>query len=164
VNKKDGIALFVKYGDDAAEAIIKHREICVPLINASGKPAALALKAISKQNGRRMAIMAEDATTVKLTRNNELLGVISKYGDNAMEFIWKNKGALTVASTLSAFLANPQSFIDGAVSLTETGVESVATQIATGISTNLNFNIFLRLIVVAVSGVCALKLWFKYWK
>lgn len=162
VAKKDRMAIFIKYGDDAADAMIKHGDIADPLIKSIGKPAVGALKAVSEQNGRRLAMMADDAASVNLSRNEQLLGVISKYGDKAMDFIWKNKGALTVASTLSAFLANPQSFIDGAVSLSETAVESVATPVATGIATSLNFKILLQLIVVAVSGLLALKLWSRY--
>lgn len=35
-------------------------------------------------------------------------------GDRAMAFVWRNKGALTVATGLSAFLHDPRPFWDGA--------------------------------------------------
>ena len=165
VTKKDRMAIFIKYGDDAADAMIKHGDIAEPLIKSTGKPAAVAFKALSEQNGRRLAMMADDAALANLSRNDQLLGVIAKYGDKGMDFIWKNKGPLTIAATLTAFLANPKAFIDGAVSITETGVESVekvATPITTGIAKGLNFNFFLPIVGLAIAGIATLKVWLNH--
>lgn len=127
VSKPKGLSLFVKYGDDAAEAMIKHGEAAMPVINQFGKPAADALTVVSKQNGRRIAMMTQNGELAKIGRTDELLGVISKYGDEGMNFIWKNKGALAVGATLTAFLMNPEPFINGIESLGEKTVTPITT-------------------------------------
>jgi len=45
--------------------------------------------------------------------------VIRQYGDEAMEFIWKNKGALAGSAVLISFLNNPQAYISGAMVLAQ---------------------------------------------
>ncbi|HEX4130015.1 MAG TPA: hypothetical protein VHZ24_08225 [Pirellulales bacterium] len=125
VKKKNRMAIFVKYGDDAAEAMMEHGEIAEPLISSFQTPAATALKAISPQNGRRLAILAEDGSLAKIGKTDDLLGVVARHGDPAMDFIWRNKGALAVAGTLAAFLANPQPFIDGTVDVSKAVTENV---------------------------------------
>ena len=127
VSKPRGLAIFVKYGDDAAEAMIKHGEAAMPVINQFGKPAADALAVVSRQNGRRIAMMTQNGELAKIGHTDELLGVIRNYGDEGMNFIWKNKGALAVGTTLTAFLVNPEPFIKGIESLGENTVTPIAT-------------------------------------
>ncbi|MCR5164371.1 MAG: hypothetical protein K6C40_10170 [Thermoguttaceae bacterium] len=127
VSKPKGLSLFVKYGDDAAEAMIKHGEAAVPVIDQFGKPAADALKVVSKQNGRRIAMMNQSGELAKLGHTDELLGIVNKYGDEGMNFIWKNKGALAVGTALTAFLLNPEPFIKGVESLGEKTVTPITT-------------------------------------
>ena len=62
---------------------------------------------------RRLAIMAEEGELARLGRTDQLLGVISRFGDRGMDFIWRNKGALAVTAALAAFLADPEPFIEG---------------------------------------------------
>jgi hypothetical protein len=50
-------------------------------------------------------------------RSAELLSVVRRYGDGAMDFIWRNKGALTVATLLGTFLADPEAYVSGAKQL-----------------------------------------------
>jgi hypothetical protein len=78
---------------------------------------------VGAQSGRRLAIMAEGGELAALGRTPEVMGVIARIGDPAMEFIWRNKGALAVGTALTAFLANPQPFIDGTTRLTGTVAE-----------------------------------------
>lgn len=117
VQQKNRVAIFAKYGDDAAEAMIKHKEIVEPVIESLGKPAATALSKVTSRNARKLAMMSADGELTKIGRSDELLGVVGKYGDAAMEFIWKNKGALATATVLAAFLADPEPFINGAKGL-----------------------------------------------
>lgn len=124
VAKKNRMAIFVKYGDDAGEAMMKHGEIAEPLLEAAGKSAAGALKAVSTQNGRRLAIMQSDGELARIGRTPELLDVVAKYGDRAMEFVWKNRRPLAVTAALAAFLANPEPFIDGRVDITKVVAEN----------------------------------------
>lgn len=126
LSRPKGMALFARYGDDAASALIKHPGIAEPLVESMGRPAVNALGAVGARSGRRLAMMAEGGELAALGRTPEVMGVIAKYGDPAMEFIWRHKGALAVGTALTAFLANPQPFIDGTTEITSTVAENVA--------------------------------------
>lgn len=130
VAKKNRMAIFVKYGDNAGEAMMRHGEVAEPLLDAAGKSAAGALKAVSTQNGRRLAIMQSEGELARIGRTPELLDAVAKYGDRAMEFVWKNKGPLAVAAALAAFLANPEPFIDGTADITKVVAENAIKPIA----------------------------------
>jgi hypothetical protein len=124
LSRPKGMALVARYGDDAASALIKHQGVAEPLVESMGRPAVEALGAVGAQGGRRLAMMAEGGEFAALGRTPEVMGVIAKYGDPAMDFIWRHKGALAVGTGLTAFLANPQPFIDGTTQLTGTVAEN----------------------------------------
>ena len=46
-------------------------------------------------------------------RWGELLAVIERHGDRAMDFVWRHKGALTISTLLATFLAEPEVFLGG---------------------------------------------------
>jgi hypothetical protein len=169
VAKKNRMAIFVKYGDNAAESMMKHGEIAEPLLSSFGKPAAGALNSVSSQNARRLAMLAEDGQLAKIGQTPDLLEVVAKYGDRAADFIWRNKGALTVTAALTAFLANPEPFLDGAADITkivaENAVKPIADvpgQVASEAAKNTNWTL------VVVCGVCVLgalggaRLWLRH--
>jgi len=130
VAKKNRMAIFVKYGDNAGQAMMKHGEIAEPLLESAGKSAAGALKSVSTQNGRRLAMMVEQKELAQIGRTPELLDVVAKYGDRAMDFVWKHKASLAVAAALAAFLANPEPFLDGAVDITKVVAENAVKPLA----------------------------------
>lgn len=130
VAKKNRMAIFVKYGDNAGEAMIKHGEIAEPLLESAGKSAAGALKSVSCKNGRRLAMLAEDGQLAKIGQTPELLEVVAKYGDRAADFVWSNTGALTIAEALTAFLTNPEPYLDGATDITKIVTENAVNPIA----------------------------------
>ncbi len=107
------MSLFVKFGDDAAEAMVRHKGVATPLIEQFHEPAARAIKAIDGQNARRVAMMAEDGSLAGLGKTDAVLAVIEKYGNRAADFIWRNKGTLAVGAALAAFLDDPEPFIEG---------------------------------------------------
>jgi hypothetical protein len=117
--------LFSRYGDDAAEVLIKHKGLAEPVLEKLGAPAVNALGAVGPRGGRRLAMMAEGGELSAIGRTPELMQVISGRGDAAMDFIWRNKGPLAVGTTLTAFLAKPEAFIDGTNQLAGTVGESV---------------------------------------
>lgn len=119
VSRPKSMAIFLKHGDEAAAAMIRHPGIAEDLITPFGAAAARALSTVGPQNARRLAMLAEDGMLAKSGRSTEILDVITRYGDKGMEFIWKNKGALAVGTTLAAFLAKPDPFINGAVDITK---------------------------------------------
>jgi hypothetical protein len=158
---KSRLALYAKYGDEAAEAMIKQGKIAEPLIASMGEPAAGALKAVSTQNGRRLAMMADDGSLAKIGRADELLSVVGKFGDHGMNFIWRNKGTLAVATTLAAFLAHPEPFIDGTVELTQAAAEGIGKPLAMEVGKNADWTLVLPTVAAVAGLLIAFKLWLR---
>ena len=71
------------------------------------------MAALAPRNARRLAILAEDGALARSGRWGELVAVIERHGDRALSFIWRNKGALAVATVLGTFLADPEAFLRG---------------------------------------------------
>ncbi len=115
ISEPKRLAIFIKHGDSAAEALIKHRGLADNLIERFGGDAATALTTITKPNAQRLAMVADEGLLSASARSAELLPVIRQYGDEAMEFIWKNKGALAGSAVLISFLNNPQAYISGVI-------------------------------------------------
>ena len=107
------LTLIARYGDAAAEAMLKHPGIAEPLIETLGQPGMSALNAIGARGGRRLAQMAEDGSLMRIGRTCEVLAIVERFGDRAMDFVWRHTGALTVASVLAAFLADPEPSVHG---------------------------------------------------
>ena len=169
VAKPNRMAIFVKFGDNAAEAMMKHGEIAEPLLRSIGQPAAGALKAISAQNGRRLAMLAEDGQLAKIGRTPELLDVVTKYGDRAMDFVWRNKGSLTVAAALAALLTNPEAFLTGAVDITKIVAENtikpiadVPGQVASEAAKQTNWTVAVVSAVCIIGLLVAARMWRKH--
>jgi hypothetical protein len=112
VAKKNRMVIFIKYGDNAADAMMKHGQLAEPLLAFFGQNAASAFKAVSAQNGRRLAIMTDSGELAKIGRTAELLKIIGHYGDRAVNFVWDHKESLAVERILTAFLESPQPFIE----------------------------------------------------
>lgn len=161
VGKKGRLTIFVKYGDNAAEAMIKHGEIAEPLIGKFGDSAALALKSVSSQNARRISMLDDAGELSAIGRTTELLTVVGKYGDAAMEFIWKNKGALTVAATLTAFLSDPEPFINGTRDLAQTVGTSLVQPIAQEVGKRTNWTLILLTMIGVACGLIGLRYRFR---
>lgn len=130
VERPRGMAIFQKYGDDGAEALIRHCGIAEPVIDGIGLSAVQALRAVGPQNGRRIAMMVENGELAKIGRTSEVMTVIARYGDEAMDFIWRNKAALATTVVLSSFLADPKPYIDGVKDISKMVAETVVTPIA----------------------------------
>ncbi|RUL89423.1 hypothetical protein [Tautonia sociabilis] len=125
LGRPGAMRLLARHGDDAAEALVKHKGLAEPVIERLGGPAVDAFRAVGPRSGRRLAMMAQDGGDLAaIGRTPEVLGVIGRLGDPAMDFIWRNKGALTVGATLTAFLARPEAFIDGTNRLAGTVAEN----------------------------------------
>lgn len=129
VENPQRLKLFVRYGDDAASAMLKHKGVAEPLISSFHQPAVRALSAVDGQNARRLAMMAESGELARLGRTDALLATISRFGNRGMDFVWKNKKALAVGAALTAFLADPQPFIDGSAQLADQFARPVAEKI-----------------------------------
>jgi hypothetical protein len=133
-----------KYGDEGAVAIMKHGTVGEQLVGQFGKEGAEALAKVAPQNGRRLAMLAAQGQL-----EPGLMDVIAKHGDQACEFIWRNKGALAVGTTLTAFVANPQAFIDGTQKLSATVADAAVKPFALGVANNTNWTL-VGLVLTAV--------------
>ena len=71
------------------------------------------MAALAPRNARRLAILAEDGALARSGRWGELVAVIERHGDRALDFVWRHKGALAVATVLGTFLADPEAFLGG---------------------------------------------------
>ena len=125
VAKRPGaMKLLSQYGDDVGEILVRHKGLAEPVLEKLGSPAVSALGAVGSRGGRRLAMMAEAGELQAIGHAPELMQVITRHGDAAMDFIWRHKGALAVGATLTTFLAKPEAFIDGSNQLVSTVGES----------------------------------------
>lgn len=112
ISQPKKLSIFLKHGDSAADALLKHPGIADSIITKYGDDAAGALNNLSRASAQKLNMIADEGLLSATKQSPELLSVIRKYGDEAMDFIWKNKGALTVASVLGTFLSKPEIFIN----------------------------------------------------
>jgi len=124
--RKESLKTVSQFGDTAAEALLKHGSIGQNLIERFGKQGVESLIKVTPQNGRRLAMLAGDGTL-----KPELLSVVRQYGDEACDFIWRNKGALALGTGLAAFVSSPKEFIDGTQKFAEVTADAVVKPIAT---------------------------------
>ena len=128
VMTKQSSKLLASLGDDAGVALLRHNTVVVPMLEKYGATAARALTKVTPQNGRRLIMMAKTfdrgQTAVKVVE------VVAKHGDAVVNWMWANKGALAATAAVTAFLADPESFMNGTKKLTE----SVSKQIVVPLS------------------------------
>lgn len=159
------LGLFARFGDEAAEAMIKHKGLAEPLIQSLKAPAAKALTVVDGQGARRLAMMAENGELSAIGRSEQLLAVVGRFGNRAMDFIWKNKKPLAVTALLTAFLADPEPFLDGTKEL----VQSVASNVVTPMAETLvkeagprtNWTLLSVTIVLASCVYLAFRTWLR---
>jgi hypothetical protein len=130
VSKPARLQLVIRHGDQVASALMQHRTLAEPLIKALGAPAARALIKLSPRNARRLAILLEDGTLSRIGRTDQVLQVIEKFGDQALRFLWNNKGPLAVGTVLAAFLLDPEPFLTGARDLGMIAARTVVQPVA----------------------------------
>lgn len=150
------------YGDDAAKALIKHGSVGEQFIGQFANEGVQALAKVTPQNGRRLAMLAGEGTL-----KPELLQVVTRYGDAACDFIWRNKAALATGATLGMFVSAPEEFLNGTRDLIgtvgELAVEPlveipgiVATEAARSIDWTL-----VSLTLIAVMALASAAWWWR---
>lgn len=113
VQRPKALAIFMKFGDEAGEALVKHKSIAEPLIENYGSSMARAASRVNTQNARRLAMLHKEGILQKMPQREEVLDVIARYGDRAADWVWRNKGSIVVASVAAAFVADPEGFLSG---------------------------------------------------
>lgn len=157
VENPQRLKLLASYGDDAAEAMLKHKGLAEPLLTSFKQPAGKALAALDGQNARRLSMLAESGELAKIGRSDALLDVIGRFGDRGMNFVWRNKKTLAVGAALAAFLADPQPFIDGTSQLAENFVRPVAESVGGEIARRANWTWLGVAAIAAAAAYLALK-------
>jgi hypothetical protein len=153
ISKPKSMAIFVKYGDDGAKALIKHKGIAEEVIEANGTSAVRALNAVGTREARQIAMLQKDGIIKAGEQGDKLLDVITTYGDKAMAFIWRNKGALTVTAVLGTFVAAPEPYINGTVKLVGAPLEAAAK--------NTQWTVLGVAGIAALGAVAAWKAWLR---
>jgi hypothetical protein len=148
---------FLHFGDEAAMVLVKHPGVAESLVERGGAQAVKALGAVNPRNGRRLAMLLEE-DIAKTGRHAELLGVVSKHGDGAADFIWRNKEVLAGGAALTAFLANPEPFLNGTRDIAEVATDGVVKPVVSGVVTIVC--VLLGVICVLACGGAALA--YKY--
>lgn len=151
-------ALITKFGDDAGEALVRHGSIAEKVLVQTGEPAVAALKSLSAQNGRRLAMLSEETATQGLAKNPDLLAVVGKFGDRGMDFVWRNKGALAAGTALAVFVANPEPFLDGTMDLAEIAASQVAKPLVEQIGLRTQWTP----VLMTIAAIVGLLVWYKW--
>jgi hypothetical protein len=118
VTQPKKLSFLVKYGDEAGEALLKHPGIADNLIAKYGDDAAFALTKVSRGNAQRLNMLADEGLFSATSKSQDLLKIVREYGDEAMDFIWQNKGALATVAVLGSFVNDPKPYLSGAKDLT----------------------------------------------
>ncbi len=125
LSRPSAMRFVTQFGDDGAEALVRHGKIGEEVLETFGESGAKALSQVTQQNGRRLAMLAKDGTL-----KPELLDVVRQHGDTACDFIWKNKGSLAVAATLTTFVTSPSEFLNGSAKITGIVADAAVRPIA----------------------------------
>ena len=154
--RKGSLQTVARFGDNAATALMKHGSVGENLIEHFGKEGIEALARVTPQNGRRLAMLAGDGTL-----KPELTSVVSRFGDQACDFIWRNKAALTLGATLTAFVSSPEEFLNGtqklAVVVTDSTIKPIVAipgAVATEAAKRVNWNLIVILGAIPLAALC----------
>jgi hypothetical protein len=123
-----GVAAFPS--QHAASVLVRHGAAAELRIAQIGLPAAKAMAVLSPRQARQLAILAETGELARIGRTRAVLEVVERFGDRALDFVWRHKAALAVAAVLTAFLADPQPFLDGTRDLASVAATAVVQPLA----------------------------------
>jgi hypothetical protein len=144
---------FLQHGDEAANVLVRHPGVAEPLLEKGGAQAVKALGSIDPRNGRRLAMLME-GEMANAGRHPELLGVVAKHGDGAVNFLWQNKGPLAGGAALAAFLADPEPFLSGTRDIASVAGETVVKPVVGGVTTLVSVALgVVGLLLLAVVGL-----------
>lgn len=147
---------FLRYGEEAASVLVRHPGVAEDLVEKGGSAAVRALVKVTPQGARRMA-MVLDGELKAVARKPELLEVIGKYGQRACDFIWTNKGVLAGAAALTAFLADPEPYLNGVRDLAQVAVEPVVKPAISGIFTAIHLSLGVIALLIGAGVILIYK-------
>lgn len=139
-HEKD-LSIALKYGDDAADAIIRHPGLASDVITKFGEKGAIALNRLDTQEARWLTkLLVDDGSLAASGNGDQLIAIVTKYGNAAMDFIWRNKASLAGTAAMAGFLNNPEPYLSGAMSLIVEPISDVASNTAQIIVEDVSWN------------------------
>jgi NADPH:quinone reductase-like Zn-dependent oxidoreductase len=169
-SRPSAMKLVLENGEEAAAVLAKTRGVAEPAIAELGKPCVGAFASLTtKQSARRLAMLAESGELAATGRASAVLDIIAKYGDPAMDFLWRHKEILASGVVLAAFIADPEPFISGAKDITQALAENAVKPLAEAsgkvvgeAAKNINWTKILVLVVLVLGALAALRAWRKW--
>jgi hypothetical protein len=148
---------FLEHGEEAAGVLVRHPGVAEPLIERGGMKAVKALGTLGPQSGRRLTMMME-GELANAAHHRAILEVVARHGEKAVEFMWQHKAALAGGAALTAFLANPEPFLNGTRDIAAVLGENVVKPVTGGIFTLLN----IALVGIGILLLAGIGLMYKH--
>lgn len=134
-------------GSDAAiRAVIKYSDEAIPMIRKYGDDCARVLNNLPPQQGRRL-IQLENEKLFDAAQFDQFVGVVGRYGERGMEYIWRNKKLLLAAGAFALFANDPEVYINGIRDL----AKDLGNITLGPIVKNVNWNLWVGVLMVAAS-------------
>ena len=120
-----GARILSRWGDQGARLLVTDGPRALKVFASLGDDG---VDLMVRHHGKITAARLPDlAAEIKASgRSRDLLAVLERYGDRACDFIWRNKGVIFGAAALTAFLANPEPFLEGAKKIAEVPIDRIA--------------------------------------
>jgi len=144
VEGEAAVASMAKYGEEAVELMIRHPGVGRDLLAQFG--AQVLRRPLTTESVVALNRLAEPIRNSG--RSAEILAVVEKFGDRACDFLWRNKGTIFLTAVLTAFLNDPQPYLDGVKQL----VVQPATQVAQDAASRTNWTLVVVVAVLVVLG------------
>jgi hypothetical protein len=144
VEGDSAVAALARYGDEAVELMIRHPGVGRDLLAQFG--GQVLRRPLSTESVVALNRLAEPIRASG--RSAEILAVVETFGDRACDFLWRNKGTIFLAAVLTAFLHDPEPYLDGVKQL----VVQPATQLAQDAASRTNWTLVVLVAVLLVAG------------
>jgi hypothetical protein len=144
VEGESAVAAMAKYGDEAVELMIRHPGVGRDLLAQFG--GQVLRRPLTTESVVTLNRLAEPIRASG--RSAEILAVVEKFGDRACDFLWRNKGTIFLTAVLTAFLHDPQPYIDGVKQL----VVQPVTQVAQDAASRTNWTLVVLVTILLVAG------------
>ena len=136
---------------------IRYPGLSKRLAKENGSRAIGVLNKLNRGNAQRLAVMSANGSFNRMGRTKELLVAIEKWSDKAMNFIWKHKKSLAIATVLTTFLKDPNSYFKGAKTLI---VDPVVEPVKIAVK-QIDWNLIISMILFMIFLLFGLKKYFK---
>ncbi len=130
------------------------------MLIAFGDDAAKALLKLSKKEALELAGRFASGELAQLPANGapKLLNVLAKYGDQAMEFTQKHWKVLLGAAAFTAFVSDPEPYLNGTKELANVVAENTVGKVSEAIAGNTNWTLWLSVAGLLIALLVAFRM------